>query len=112
MRKALVIAGLVMGLLVGLFSGFIAMLANAHDGYTQSDAIRDYALWFLVYIPAGGFLGYSVGRLHAVAIDYMRQSVGARIGAISLVIMTIFLSALAVWSLLALCLWLFYPLGY
>jgi len=61
MRRLLIVTGLVIGILIGAFFGFFGMLANVHDGYSESDALRDYALWFLLYLPAGGVLGYSVG---------------------------------------------------
>ena len=112
MRKALIITGLVTGLTVGAFMGFIGTLANVHDGYTQSEAIRDYSLWFLVHLPAGGFLGYLIGRLNALAIDYMRRNLGRGIGVASLLILSIVLTLVAAISFSALLFWLFYPLGH
>jgi hypothetical protein len=111
MRRALIVTGLIIGLLIGAYFGFVGMLANAHDGYSESDAFRDYALWFFVYIPAGGALGYSVGRLNALLLDYMRQSLGVGIGTTALFIMTVVLTVLVTSSVLALG-FVFYPLGY
>jgi len=106
------IMGLAIGILIGALFGFLGMLANAHDGYSNSDAFRDYALWLFVYIPAGGVLGYSLGRLNALMLDYMRRSLGVVLGTTALFLMTIVATVLVTYSAAAIGLWMFYPLGY
>lgn len=111
MRKALIITGVVVGLLIGVLFAFLAMLANVHDGYTQVDAVRDYALGLFAYIPVNGMLGYWVGRLNAALLAYMRRSAGG-LGTASLFIMTVVITVFVTVSVSMGAIVLFYPIGY